>query len=115
MKFKSFFLWGVLFAICFYQRPSLQREEFVFVWLSLIHYIDYTTKIQTMENIDIVSVCIITYNSSKYIEETLESVRRQTYPAIELIISDDASSDDTVYICEQWIAKIVLDSAMRYC
>lgn len=68
-----------------------------------------------MENIDIVSVCIITYNSSKYIEETLESVRRQTYPAIELIISDDASSDDTVYICEQWIAKIVLDSAMRYC
>lgn len=58
-----------------------------------------------MENIDIVSVCIITYNSSKYIEETLESVRRQTYPAIELIISDDASSDDTVYICEQWIAK----------
>lgn len=44
LKFKSFFLWGVLFAICFYQRPSLQREEFVFVWLSLIHYIDYTTK-----------------------------------------------------------------------
>lgn len=60
-----------------------------------------------MENIDIVSVCIITYNSSKYIEETLESVRRQTYPAIELIISDDASSDDTVYICEQWILSLI--------
>lgn len=38
---KHFVMWGILFAICFYQRPSLQREEFVFVWLSLIYYIKY--------------------------------------------------------------------------
>lgn len=56
-----------------------------------------------MENLELVSVCIITYNSSKYILETLESVKNQTYPKIELIISDDASSDETVSICEQWL------------
>lgn len=51
----------------------------------------------------LVSIIIITYNSSKYIIETLESVRNQSYTNIELIISDDCSTDDTVAICEDWL------------
>lgn len=51
----------------------------------------------------LVSVVVVTYNSSKTIIETLESVKEQTYPNIELVISDDCSVDDTVDICEQWI------------
>ncbi len=51
---------------------------------------------------NIVSVVIITYNSSKFIIETLESVRKQTYKNIELIISDDSSNDDTLKLCEEW-------------
>lgn len=51
----------------------------------------------------LVSIIIITYNSSKYISETLESVRNQSYKNIELIISDDCSTDDTVAICEEWL------------
>lgn len=54
------------------------------------------------ENV-LVSVCIITYNSIKFIEETLDSVKRQTYGKIELIISDDHSTDGTVEFCEKWI------------
>lgn len=53
----------------------------------------------------LVSVCIITYNTSKYVLETLESVRRQTYQNIELIISDDGSSDDTIEVCNRWISE----------
>jgi alpha-1,3-rhamnosyltransferase len=51
----------------------------------------------------LVSVCVITYNSSKYVLETLESAKKQTYKNIELIVSDDASIDNTVEICRKWI------------
>lgn len=51
----------------------------------------------------LVSIIVITYNSSKYILETLESAKDQSYLNIELIISDDCSSDNTVEICRKWI------------
>ena len=53
----------------------------------------------------LVSILVVTYNSSKTIEETLESAKNQTYGPIEVIISDDHSTDDTVEICEKWIEK----------
>lgn len=56
-----------------------------------------------MKNRELVSVCIISYNSENTIIETLESICRQTYPQIELIISDDGSLDGTLEICEKWI------------
>ena len=51
----------------------------------------------------LVSVAVITYNSSKYIIETLESVKRQDYDSIQLVISDDCSTDDTVEKCKIWL------------
>jgi glycosyltransferase involved in cell wall biosynthesis len=53
----------------------------------------------------IVTIIVITYNSSKYILETLESSKNQSYKNIELIISDDGSTDDTVELCEEWVSK----------
>lgn len=53
----------------------------------------------------LVSVAVITYNSSKYVVETLESIKNQTYTNIELIVSDDCSTDNTVSICKNWIEK----------
>ena len=53
----------------------------------------------------LVSVTVITYNSSKYVLETLESIKAQTYQNIELIVSDDCSTDNTVEICREWIEK----------
>lgn len=47
-----------------------------------------------------VSVCIATYNGSEYIECQIESILRQLKPSDELIIVDDASTDDTVKILE---------------
>ena len=51
----------------------------------------------------VVSVVIITYNSSNTIIETLESIKSQTYNNIELVISDDNSSDNTLSVCYEWI------------
>jgi glycosyltransferase involved in cell wall biosynthesis len=41
----------------------------------------------------LVSVLITVYNAALYLAEAIESVRSQTYPAIELIVVDDGSDD----------------------
>lgn len=51
----------------------------------------------------LVSIIVITYNSARYVLETLESAKEQTYDNIELIISDDCSTDDTLEVCRKWI------------
>lgn len=53
----------------------------------------------------LVSIVVITYNSSSFIEDGLESIKNQTYRNIEIIISDDCSTDNTVEICKRWLEK----------
>lgn len=53
----------------------------------------------------LVTVGVISYNSSKTVLETLESIFNQKYENIELIISDDCSKDNTVDICSQWLEE----------
>lgn len=53
----------------------------------------------------LVSIIIITYNSSKFVIETLESCNQQSYQNLELIISDDGSTDDTVIVCKNWLEE----------
>lgn len=53
----------------------------------------------------LVSIAVITYNSSEFIVELLESIKNQTYQEIELVISDDASKDNTMKIVSAWIEQ----------
>jgi glycosyltransferase involved in cell wall biosynthesis len=53
----------------------------------------------------LVSVPVATYNSAKYIVETLESIYNQAYAEIELLISDDFSTDGTIEIVDEWIQQ----------
>lgn len=57
------------------------------------------------ENEPLVSIVVITYNSKEFVLETLDSALGQTYRNIELIITDDCSTDETVNVCGKWIAK----------
>lgn len=43
-----------------------------------------------------VSVCMATYNGSKFVEEQLSSILGQLGPTDEVVVVDDASTDDTV-------------------
>lgn len=49
----------------------------------------------------LVSVCIPTYNGVKYVLETLTSVLNQTYDNLEIIVSDDNSTDGTLEIVKK--------------
>ncbi len=61
--------------------------------------------LENQEKTPLVSICIPTYNGSKHIHETLDSALNQTYKNIEIVITDDHSTDDTVKICESYAAK----------
>jgi teichuronic acid biosynthesis glycosyltransferase TuaG len=50
-----------------------------------------------------ISIMTPTYNSSKHISDTIQSVISQIYIDWELIIIDDYSNDDTIKIVESFI------------
>jgi glycosyltransferase involved in cell wall biosynthesis len=49
----------------------------------------------------LVSVIIPCYNHAEYLQEAFESVWQQKYPALEVIVVDDGSSDDTKGVVEK--------------
>ncbi len=54
---------------------------------------------------ELVSIITPSYNSSKYIKETMNCVIAQTYKNWEMLIADDCSSDDTRNIVEEYTEK----------
>jgi glycosyltransferase involved in cell wall biosynthesis len=52
-----------------------------------------------------VSVVMCTYNGEQFIKEQIDSILAQTYPIKEFLIFDDASSDDTVAIIEEYCKR----------
>ena len=50
---------------------------------------------------DLASFCLITYNQEKYIKEAIHGALSQTYYNLEIIISDDASTDNTQNIIKE--------------
>ena len=53
----------------------------------------------------LVSILAVSYNHAEFVIETLESIRKQTYQNIQLVIIDDYSTDNTVELIEGWIKE----------
>ena len=58
-----------------------------------------------------VSIGMPVYNGGKFIREAIDSLLNQTFCDFELIISDNASTDDTGNICLEYVEK---DARVRY-
>jgi glycosyltransferase involved in cell wall biosynthesis len=64
-----------------------------------------------MNNIPRVSIGMPVYNGIPFLKETLDSILAQTFHDFELIISDNASTDETEEICRAYAAK---EKRIRY-
>ena len=51
------------------------------------------------------SICIGTYNRAKFIGETLDSMVMQLEPGVEIVIMDNASSDNTTEVVTQYLLR----------
>jgi len=50
----------------------------------------------------LVSIALCTYNGSRFLAQQMDSLLSQTHPLLEIVVADDASSDDTVAILEKY-------------
>jgi len=53
----------------------------------------------------LVSIVMATYNGERFLREQLDSLVSQTYPCVEIVIVDDASTDGTIAILEEYDLK----------
>lgn len=60
-----------------------------------------------------ISIYLCSYNGERFIEEQLASIAAQTMQADEVIISDDGSSDHTVYIINSFIKQNNLERSWK--
>lgn len=62
---------------------------------------------------DKISVIIPVYNAEKYISDCLESVVRQTYKNLEILLVDDGSKDGSAGICLEWCKRMPESASFR--
>jgi glycosyltransferase involved in cell wall biosynthesis len=64
-----------------------------------------------IESPSLVSIGIPTYNRAELLKRAIESALNQDYKNIEVIISDNASTDDTESICQFYCNQ---DARLKY-
>jgi len=66
--------------------------------------------LQNQPELPLVSVCIPAYNSEATLGEMLEVVLAQDYPRLDIVVSDNQSTDNTKAIVQQYAER-----GVRYC
>ena len=79
--------------------------------VSSVHENSFGVKIQIVRNYNPsikVSIVLPTYNGSRYIKESIDSCLSQTHSNIELVVVDDASTDNTPDIVNSYDDKRII-------
>ncbi len=53
----------------------------------------------------LVTICVAVYNGYNYLQASLDGIHNQSYPNVELIICDDASTDSSYDLCRAWMTN----------
>lgn len=56
-------------------------------------------------NEQLISVIVAVYNVEKYLNKCVESIVKQTYHDLEIILVDDGSKDNSGKLCDEWANK----------
>src|ERR1700675_3953409 len=62
----------------------------------------YTPTINMSPEIPLVSIVVPAYNAERFLRASLDSIVSQTYPATEILLMDDASTDSTPAIARSY-------------
>jgi glycosyltransferase involved in cell wall biosynthesis len=82
------------------------KKEIIFFTLTIwikIHLIFFVILIFNQLMSPLVSIVALSYNHAPYITEALDSILTQTYKNIEIIVVDDASTDNSVEVISKFI------------
>lgn len=58
-----------------------------------------------MDKADLISIIVPVYNVEEYLPRCLDSILKQSYSKLEIIIVDDGSTDRSSYICDEYMRK----------
>ncbi len=64
-----------------------------------------------MNKYPLISIIVPVYNAEKYLNRCIDSILKQNYKNIELILVDDCSVDESAKICDYYLKK---DSRIKY-
>ena len=53
----------------------------------------------------LITVVLPIYNVAKWLDTCIQSIVKQTYRNLQIILVDDGSTDESPTICERWAAK----------
>jgi len=61
-----------------------------------------------IRNLPLVSIIVVTYNSGKFIDKCIQSILKNDYSSYEIIVIDNASSDNTLDVLQKYSKNIQL-------
>ena len=53
-------------------------------------------------NDNLISIIVPIYNVEKYLNQCIQSIVKQTYKNLEIILIDDGSTDKSPELCDEW-------------
>lgn len=89
---------GLWFVV---DRDNRAIEEVLYDWDKQI-----SVGCKCLKQLPLISIITVVYNGEKYIEETIQSVLKQTYPNVEYIIIDGGSNDNTLNVIKRYEGQI---------